>query len=399
MKLRRSTLGIAFVSVLLAAFLLPAATAGAATTYEVGVGQFIEGAPAESDLFFPGKIEVHTGDELHFTSESFHTATLLPVGAGPVDWIEDNAALGSSEPYSLAVPDPDDGPTAYKFGNAAIFPTDSTCGGAGQPACSFNGTSVLNSGISFFATGGPMDFTATVGASAGGTFYVVCIVHGSNMRLRVDVVGNAEPASDPDRLDKENQETLAQATASALALHAKFSALRTYHEEPDGTVVWDAWAGVDSRHVSLFAMYPAKLVVDKGDTVQWHFDDLWTEDHTVTFPLDIGREIARNTGVPVCDPDGDAGPGPDNPPDLTEPPFCSVPTQLEGDFDDRFVFPDGNGTFRGGDDLSSSGVLGATSILGNDSYELTFGALSGKEPFKYLCLIHPFMRGKVVVVG
>ncbi len=85
MIFRRSTLGFGGVIALVAAMVLPATTAGAQTTYDVSVGQFLEGAPAESMRFLPYDIDVHQGDTLHFASLSFHTATLLPAGQGVVD--------------------------------------------------------------------------------------------------------------------------------------------------------------------------------------------------------------------------------------------------------------------------------------------------------------------------
>lgn len=373
--------------------LVPAGVAEAQTTYQVTVGQFLEGgAPAESDRFFPGAITVHQGDTLHFKSPGFHTATLLPVGQGPVEWFDTQATLGTNQPFALVQPDLDDGPTSFKFGNAAIFPTDQACGAEGQTACSFNGTSVLNSGAPFF---GPLDFTATVNVSAGSSFYVVCIVHGAQMRMRVDVVGASEEASDPADLRAANRAALEQDIDTAQALHARFSARQRSHVTPDGRRVWDAWAGVDSGHIALLAMYPQTLRIDKGDSVQWHFDSLTYEDHTVTFPIGTAREIVRNAPL-VCDPDGDAGPGPDTPPDMEEPPFCADPTQLEFELDDRFVPPAGNSVFRG-NDLESSGVLGSNSPLGDANYELRFSSRSPNAGFKYICMIHPFMVGRVVV--
>lgn len=384
------------VSAVLLAIGLMVPAGGAAqaqTTYEVFVGQFLEGGPAaESMRFFPDTISVHPGDTLHFTSNGFHTATLLPVGTGPVQWIESQATLGTSQPYAFAQPDPDDGPTSYKLGNAAIFATDPTCGGAGQPACSFDGSSVLNSGAPFF---GPFDFTVEVEVAAGSTFYVVCIIHGAMMRMRVEVVGGGAAASDPAYIEDANEAALTQDLDTANALHERFSGRASSHISPDGTRVWDAWAGVDSRHVVLYGFYPSRLRIDRGDTVQWHFDSLTYEDHTVTLPLSTGREIARNAPL-ACDPDGDGGAGPDNPPDLEEPPFCSDPGQLEFEIDDRFVNPSGNGVFKGRD-LENSGVLGANSFLGDANYELRFPKASPDGGFKYLCLIHPFMRGRVIV--
>jgi plastocyanin len=362
------------------------------TTYEVLVGQFLEAAPsAESMRYFPGKLEVHEGDTLHFTSNGFHTATFLPTGVGPVQWFDSQATLGTDQPFALIEPDEDDGDDAFKFNNDAIFASDPDCGGPGQPACSFDGSSEVNSGAPFF---GPFDFAASVDVGAGSSFYIVCIIHGPNMRMKVDVVGAGDPASDPADIEKENAAALRQDLDTASALHERFGSRRTSHLAVGGNRVWDAWAGVDSNHVALYGFYPRKLRIDKGDRVQWHFDSLSFEDHTVTMPLGTAREIARNTPI-ACDPDGDGGPGPDNPPDLEAPPFCDDPSQLEIELDDRLIPPHGNGAFRGAD-LESSGIRGANSP-GDQNYAVRFPKRSPDAGFKYLCLIHPFMRGSVVV--
>ena len=361
-------------------------------TYDVRVGQFLEAAPsAESMRFFPGDIDVHEGDTLHFTSDGFHTATFLPTGAGPVEWFDSQATLTTEQPFALIEPDEDDGDDAFKFNNEAIFASDPSCGGPGQPACSFDGSSELNSGAPFFA---PLDFAASVDVGADSSFYLVCIVHGPNMRMKVDVVGAGEPASDPDDLEEQNAAALEQDIDTANALHERFRGRRTSHPAAGGGRVWDAWAGVDSNHVALYGFYPRKLRIDKGDRVQWHFDSLSFEDHTVSMPRGTAMEIVRNAPI-ACDPDGDAGPGPDNPPELEEPPFCNDPSQLEFEIDDRFIPPSGNGRFRGSD-LESSGVRGANSP-GDENYVVRFPVRSPDAGFTYICLIHPFMRGRVVV--
>ncbi len=388
----RRTPVLAGVLALIAIVILPATGAGAATTFDVGVGGFLRNAPAESMRFLPGSIDVHQGDTLHFTSQGFHTATLLPVGAGVVDWMDANATIGTAGSYSLVQPDPDTGPNAYKFGNTAITPTQG-CGGANQPACSYDGTAVVNSGAPFFTNG--IDLSTTINASVGSSFWVVCLIHGPNMRMKVNVVASSSPASDPAALDKANKHALAQDEDSAAALTAKYSQKQTWHAAPNGHRVWDAWAGVDNRHVAVYGMFPQTLKISKGDTVQWHFDSLTFEDHTVTFPLDKAKKIANNNPI-TCDPDG-AGPGPDNPPDLMEPPFCGNPAQLEIHFDNRFITPAGDGNLSGGGEFQNSGVRGAFTSIGDANYDLKFGATSSAQGFKYLCMIHPFMRGRVVV--
>jgi plastocyanin len=371
---------------------LQGGVAKAQTTYDVLVGQFLEAAPAaESMRFFPGELDVHQGDTLHFTSNGFHTATFLPSGVGPVEWFDSQATLGTNQPFALIEPDEDDGGDAFKFNNEAIFPSDPSCGGPGQAACTFDGSSVLNSGAPFF---GPFDFAATIDAGVGTSFYIVCIIHGPDMRMRVDVVGAGEPASDPDDLVDTNAAALRQDLDTANALHERFSSRRTSHVAVGGARVWDAWAGIDSNHVALYNFYPRKLRIDKGDRVQWHFDSLSFEDHSVTMPFGTAMEIASNAPI-ACDPDSDAGPGPDNPPELEGPPFCNDPAQLEIELDDRLIPPHGNGAFRGAD-LESSGVRGANAP-GDQNYVVRFPERSPDAGFKYICLIHPFMRGRVVV--
>lgn len=393
----RRFLRVAFALTAVAGFLLPATSAGAATTYEIAVGMFLEGAPAESMRFLPGTIDVHRGDTLHFTlSEGFHTATFLPVGEGVVEWFEANATYGSSQPFAPVAANPDSESHPVKFGNSVLDPTSTTCGAPGQPACSFDGTDVLNSGTPVFF-GLDLEFNATVDVSPGSSFWVVCIWHGAPMRMRVNVVASSDPASVQADLDAASAAIVRQDTDTALALQARFSAKQSFHTRPNGTRVWDAWAGVGTRHLELFANYPRTLRIDRGDVVQWHFDSLVTEDHTVTFPLDKGLEILDSSNL-VCDPDGDAGPGPDNPPDLEGPPFCSDPDQLEIQIPGRFVFQRGDGTFTGRD-LENSGGRGANSALfeGDSNYQLRFAERSPDGGFEYICLIHPFITGKVVV--
>ena len=396
MRFRRNALGFVGAVTLVAAMVLPATTAGAQTTYDVSVGQFLEGAPAESMRFLPYDIDVHQGDTLHFQSLSFHTATMLPAGQGVVEWFDANATYGTSQPWAPVVPDPDDGQAAYKFGNSVLNPSSTSCGGAGQPACSYDGTTVLNSGTPAFF-GENLDFSATVNASAGSSFWVVCIWHGPNMRMKVDVVAASAPATTLAEADAQSAAALSQDTDSAAALHERFSGRQSFHTRTNGTRVWDAWAGVGNAHVELFGFYPRTLRIARRDTVQWHFDSMIFEDHTVTFPIDKARSIANAIGF-VCDPDGDAGPGPDNPPDMEAPPFCNNPAQLEIEFSNRFIPQLGDGTFMGRD-LESSGVRGSNSALlvGVGNYRLRFGASCPGEGVSDLCMIHTFMRGKVVV--
>ena len=374
--------------------LFPATQATAQATYDVQIGQFLRGAPAESMRFFPASLTVHPGDVLHFTSEGFHTATLLPAGIGADDWVQDYSS-GLDEPWSLFVADPDEPQGNVKANNRVLFPTDPACGAPDAP-CEFDGSGnpvdgVLNSGIPL---AGPLDFSVEVTADPGDTFWVICLIH-PKMQMRVRVVGGGEGTSDPGQIAQETEQQVARDTDHARALHARLDSKRTSHKTPGGGRVWDAWAGFDTQYLSLRAFYPGVLKINRGDRVRWHFDALYFEDHTVTGPNSRALQIAGQSFVPVCDPDGDVGPGPDNPPETEEPPFCNDPAQLEFDIPANFVLPHGNGRVTRRKDFESSGVLGAN-VPGPESYDLTFPRrLDG--PYKYLCLIHPFMRGRVLV--
>ena len=369
--------------------MVPSITAQAQTTnYQVQVGALHEGVPGESMRFFPSRMSVHEGDTITF-SGGFHTATLLPTGTDAQVFVDENS-VPADGPYAPFTADPDEGPAGLKFNNAVAFPTDPSCGAPDAPACEYDGSEVVNSGVFVF---GPGSFTTTINAPAGETFWVICLVH-SNMRMRVTVVPDDQAATTQASIDSAKASQIARDTDDAHAAHNRLLKKKTKHTTASGKTVWDAWAGFDMPGVTLYGMYPRKLSIRKGQTVRWHFNTLEYEVHTVTFPLGEGLDIANNSFVPSCDPDTDAGSMPDNPPDLQGPPFCSDPTQLELDLDPRFM-DSGNERLSSNSDFENSGVRG--DFLSRAPWDLRFTAKSPDGGFKYLCMIHPFMRGKVIV--
>lgn len=369
----------------------------AAEVYPIQVAARLDGVPAESMRFLPGRVQVNPGDVLRFHSEGFHTATLLPIGVDADGWVEDYNVDQTSQPWATVVRDPDDGPAAFKINTRVAFPSRFDCGTPDAP-CAFDGSGdpvdgVLNSGL---AQGGPLDFSVTVAAPAGSTFTVLCLIH-SQMRLRVDVVAEGEE-SDPASLASEADETVTHDTEESYALHARYSARKTKHRTASGATVWDAWAGVDAGHISLFGMYPKRLVIRRGQRVRWHFGGLIFEPHTVTFPLEKGLALNNGFPTPVCDPDGDEGPGPDVSPSQPPPVFCEGgPEQLELQIPHGLVPEAGNGSVRGHRDFESSGWRGTLVQPTAAPYTLRFPRLSKDKAFQYLCMIHPGMRGKVIV--
>lgn len=372
---------------------LVAPAAQAQTTYDVQVGAFHgQEVPAETMAFLPGRVKVHQGDTLRFGSESFHTATLLPAGVERSDWLEANAAK-PGDPFFLFEPDPDDGPAAMKYNFDVLLPSDMACGPQGSP-CSYTG-SLLSSGIPLE---GPMDWNVQVNSAPGTSFWAVCLIH-QQMNLRVQVVPNAEPASDPQALQNKVAQDLNIDRDDALALHNKMKSKRSFHRDAAGKKVWDAWAGFDTRRFSLYDFYPNKLTVRKGDRVRWHFGHLLFEDHTASISKRQAiKQIVSKDFQFGCDPDGDGGAGPDGPPETQGFPFCNDPSHMEVDVAEKLGPPVGNGVYRGGSDLESSGVRGQ---LGKafDSYTVRFSAVTDRKGTPYICAIHPFMQGRVRVKG
>ena len=368
--------------------LLPALSASAqATGYQVQVGAFHAKTASESMRFFPSRMTVHQGDTITFGG-GFHTATLLPTGTDAQAWADDNVMADGAE-LTPFVADPDEGSTALKFNNRVAFPSDPTCGTADAP-CAYDGSSVVNSGVFVF---GPGSFTTTIDAAPGESFWVVCLIH-INMRMRVTVVPDNEPTTTQASIDEGKQQLIARDRDEAAALRSRLATRRSKHTTASGKTVWDSWVGYDQAGLSLFGMFPERLRIAKGDTVRYHFASLEYEIHTATFPRDKALEIANGSFGPSCDLDGDSGTEPDSPPTIEGPPFCADPSTLELDLHRR-INATGDGVLRSATDFENSGIRG--DYFSRAAWDLKFPRTSPDGGFKYICMIHPGMRGTVVV--
>jgi len=389
-KLPRRIAGLLVVALVSGLLVGPMnARAQSVLTVQVGGPLARSGAPADGMRFYPSTLRVHDGTTVEFVLRGFHTATLMPANVDGDEWAADNAG-GIDKPFSLASTDPDD--SAYKFNNQTILPSDPTCGTDANP-CSYDGSAVVNSGAFVDSP----RFSVTIEGTPGDTINVICLIH-PNMRMRIKVVPGGEPETTQEQIDNRRARQRAADTESAAALHNKLSKRQSKHVTDTGKVVWDAFAGYDADGFALLGNYPHRLVVRKGQRVRWHASGLFYEDHTVTFPFDKGRKVAATQGgTPVCDPDGDAGPGPDNPPELQGPPFCNDPGQLEFDIGARFAERRGDRHHRL-KDFDSSGIFGSAINVGRSPYTLRFTKATPRAGLRYLCMIHgSFMDGRVVV--
>ena len=396
----RTGLRVACTAALLLGSLISAIPASAAaTTYQVEVGAPLfalpqaNGAPADGMRFYAPPLNVHKGDVITFTMQGFHSATLLPANVDADQWVATNA-LGPGKPYSFVVPDPDEGVTGVKANNAVALPPASGCGDATDP-CGYDGTQVVNSGLL------PRDFTAKkftfsvmINANPGTKISVLCLIHLA-MRLDIAVVADTETATTQDEIDAFAGQMAVRDARQASKAHLNLLAM----VKTSGHGTLDAFVGYDGDHFALDAMYPKKLELRKGQRVTWHFDQLAFEDHTVTFPQKRGVRIANNSLIPFCDPDGDAGTmsdGPANPDATTPAEACPDIDRIEFDISPNFGPPAGDGVVTSTKDFESSGLEGANAGL-NDPYTLKFAKRTTERPYTFVCMIHPFMHGKVLV--
>jgi plastocyanin len=372
-------------AILVMSVLAVPAMGGAGPTYTVQLGGFYgDTNPGSGNSFYPDSMQVHSADQLSFVNNAFHSATLLPLGTDPDAWLEANAsAIG--DPYYPIVTDPDDGAKGFKYNNGVLFGTETTCGT--DTACTYDGSTVVSSNI---LNSDP--FLVRLDVPVGSQVWVQCLIHPA-MRQQVDVVDDATPVQTQAEIDADTATRLADEAADALALHEQLVDEHSSHNE-NGRKVWDVFAGYDTEVFSLYGFYPAEQKVKKGQAVEYHFDQLTLEDHTAS--IDRKRTAAKILSkdfIPMCDPDGDQGAGPDTPPELEGPPFCNDPTTLELEAAPKAVLGAGDGEYRGGTDLESPPISGAA-FGGIDSFEVVFPKDLDKT-ITYTCVLHPFMRGKI----
>jgi plastocyanin len=377
--------------------------ARAATTYEIIVGaDYFEsaGIPGFSTRFYPGSVKLHKGDILHFAG--FGAPALLPKDLSTAEAIE-RFAFDPTDPYSNPVPDPDDGPDAWKFDFSKFTPTFVGCGTADNP-CEWAGSDPDAVGIPEEVP----EIYVTITANPGDVIYANLFGYSHDADFRIEVVAQNETASTQAELDTRASQLQRDDLDKAGALLNRFSTRESSHVTRDGTRVTDVWVGVENGPVALLGMFPRKVTIKRGQTVQFHFDYEGMETHDAFFPKSVARDVLFNTFVPVCDTDGDTGTALDVEPIFDEtdpeaPPACPDGAVLEFDLDPRQVTKQGNGVFAGASDVENSGIrtgelLQPHPILDESPWNLKFKKISPDGGWKYMCTIHGGLMSGLVIV-
>jgi plastocyanin len=343
--------------------------------------------------YFPRTATIETGGTFQFTTEGFHTATLLPLS-----WSE----AADNDVNGIAAADIDDsarnlnGTTKAVESLPAIFPIPAQgCGTADAP-CVFDGTGIVSMGMSL--TGPPAPFVVTVTAPPGAyTFH--CRIH-PYMAGTLNVVAKGSPGV--TTAASADAAAVTQAAADVAAGMAAETAASTAGKvkNRNGTTTWKLTLGTSdpAGHVAVLDMLPRKITIKKGDTVVWRALDR-NEPHTVTFPKDLNTDA-----VPLCE-----GPGGRDTPAIptVNPPLSPFDFGCNGRPADEIEFGGGNGvrTITSPKTVSDSGLVALGTIAAGfnmpasttlSSWSVRFaGARAGT--YHYVCQIHDGMEGDIVV--
>jgi plastocyanin len=334
------------------------------------------GEPWDFLRFFPNAIQVHSGDVVRAAwagTGAPHTASLVN-SDDPEAWRAENQGPGGA--YELSVPDSQLGGDDQEndLNPAVSVPAPGGCGDKANP-CTFDGSSVVNSGQQFSAPGAQPSFVAKITAPVG-TYSLLCMLHpGMEMPVAVVPAGQHIPAPNDVKdlanaeIDQANRVDGVQADAQAQSV-----TVTSHH----GHSLWTINAGGFSNQVTANEFVGAGLTVHVGDQMQvlGNF-----EIHTATLPsssFDTTPFIKTQCEVP----------GPDIP--AQSPADCQDPSQFQAAFNNTAVLPSASNKLRDTTEFVNSGLL----VPGVNA---TFVA---KAPGFYtmICLVHgPVMSTAIVV--
>jgi plastocyanin len=346
---------------ILAAFVVFAipATAGAASK-TVGAGPPLAkppaGVPQYSDAtqFFRTTTTIHVGDSVKWKFYGFHTVYFPKKGAKNASLIAADPTKKYNDTDPAGNPFWFNGQTRLVLSRQGAFPV------AGK---SYNGKRLVSSGI---ALGPPKPYT--IKFTKKGSFNYYCTVHyGMKGTVKVVAKGKAIPSA------KANKRAARKQYAKVVKQLKKDDGFAG----PAGNVVQ---AGNDTVSSTILRFFPATKSVPVGTTVAFKMSDRTNELHTVSFgPPDYLKSIA----------DGFVQPDPANPngPPTVFNPIIAFPSDLP-------PLPAYDGKNHGNGFISTGGLDRDAATPNPGVSQITF-----KKPgtYNYICLIHPEMKGSIVV--
>jgi plastocyanin len=311
---------------------------------------------ADANAFFPATTTIHVGDSVRFLPAGFHNLDLPKKGGGPIPLLAPvpgqtiaGAVDAAGAPYWF------NGQPNVQFNMPALAPV-----GFGKKF-TYNGSKGVQSGLPLV----PKPKPVTVSFTKSGSYTYYCDVHpGMKARVRVRSKSTSVPSARAHAKLVSDQVSRALATAKKLAKV----------KPPAGTVD----LGVAGKGgVELFIMSPGTTTVPVGTTLNFRMSPGTYEIHTASFgPGNIEDansfigKIAKSFEGAAIDQS------------------AIYPTEPPGTVGTLTPTLHGNGYWN-------SGVLDRTSATPLPvASKVTFGAAG---TYTYYCLVHPFMKGTVVV--
>jgi plastocyanin len=315
-------------------------------------GVFGPNAAPEANAFSQKTVTIHVGDSVRWVINGFHTVTFRKAGGGDIPFlVTDPTAKYAGFNDALGAP--------FWFNGAKQLEA-SPLGGLPQGGKTFDGSKVTGSGIPQGATIPPyvLKFTKT------GTFNYECVIH-PGMDAKVKVVGRATPIP--------SAKADAAAQAKLLASEAKTAKALLKYTPPANTVT----GGHDKGQIALLKFFPSTLHVAVGTAVKFQVTSK-TEPHTFSFgPAAYLTKVAAGIVTPLPNAAG--------PPTLQFSPLVAFPSSMP-------PLPAYDGTGHGNGFFS-------TGTLGGDPHAPTTTTVTFSKAgtYNFICLVHPFMHGSIVV--
>jgi plastocyanin len=304
--------------------------------------------------FFPLVTRIHVGDSIGYSINGFHTVSFLAAGQEP------------KSPFLPAVGNPIKGqldaagaPFWFNGQPNQILNPETALPSGGK---TYSGTGFLNSGTP--SPEGP-HVPFVVKFTKAGTFAFFCLVH-PGMKGLVKVLPKSAPvpsaASD-------------RAAASAQASDAVARGRKLGRVKPPAATVL---AGNDAGTVAWLRFFPQNLTIKAGTTVNFKLSSQ-REIHTVTIgPAAYTTAIEKAFVTPLPKPGG--------PPTLLVNPLGAFPS-------DPPPLPPYTGTNHG-NGFEGTGILAGGGGPLPSSMKITF---TKPGVFKYECVVHEGMDGKITV--
>jgi plastocyanin len=343
-----------------AAFTIPAAAQAATRAVTMGppaAAQKVLGDQYRGDAtdFFPHGVTIHVGDSVRFLERGFHTVDFPVRGADPAPFVLPGAPIANSVDAAGA-PFWFNGLPAVGLNVPALPPQFGK-------TVTFSGAKRVTSGLPL-VEGPPKPFTVRFTKRGSYTYY--CNIHpGMDGKVRVVPKSRKIP----------NRAAYAARLRAQITRDVNIAKTLNTETPPAGTVSVGA-AG--AYGVEYYGMLPETMTVPIGTTLRFQMPSKSREQHTATF----------GPGDPEHDPASYLG---------------QIAAGLNANpFDPRTVFPSEPPGALGpltpvlhGNGFWNSGLMdasGATPLPGANA--VTFGA---PGTYTYFCMIHPFMKGTVVV--